>query len=220
METPTRKNIMLTPPFRLMVVARSQMGKTTLMIKLMVYFWVKMFKKIYIFCPTFHKDTKWSAVNEHVKSGKIKIYNNVDSSVIKKIWSKCVATEPVLFYFDDCTGQPDFKVNNEQGVINQLVCKGNHSGISTVWVIQKFTQCSTTMRANAEGLITFYVQSEDEKKYIYKEFGIGSFKNFKTIIDESTKTAYHNFYCNRQGPGMPDYYHNFNFIITQPDGSV
>lgn len=207
------------PPFRMMVVARSQMGKTTLLIKLLQYFWIKQFEKIFIFCPTYGKDKKWNLLNEYVSSGQIQVFSTVKNNTIINIWKKCDSIRnkrpgaKFLIYFDDCTGQKDFKVNQESGMINQLVCKGNHSGISTIWVVQKFTQSSTIMRTNAEALITFYVQSDDEMKYIWKEFGTGSFKKFKDQVQNLTKDQYHNFFVNRQGPGSPDYYHNFKLVI-------
>lgn len=203
-----------------MVVARSQMGKTSLLIKLMTYYWIHAFDKIYIFCPTFSKDPKWSQVNEAVNKGIIKVYGTVKNNTLMQIWKKCdetLQTKPdaqFMIFFDDCAGQKDFKMNQETGIINQLVSKGNHSHISTVWAVQKVTQCSTIMRNNAEGMITFYVQSEDELKYIWKEFGVGLYKDFKILLRNCTNEKYHNFYVNRQGPGAPDYYHNFKFIAT------
>ena len=201
-----------------MVVARSQMGKTTLLIKLMQYYWLKQFNRIWIFCPTYGKDKKWNLLNDYVESGKIQVFSTVKRNTLIKIWKKCdeirLSNEDAKFliYFDDCTGQKDFKLNQETGIVNQLVSKGNHSGISTIWVVQKFTQSSTIMRTNAEGLITFFVQSEDELKYIWKEFGIGSFSTFKEFARKMTEKKYHNLFINRQGPGAPDYYHNFKLV--------
>jgi len=89
-----------------------------------------------------------------------------------------------------------------------------------VWVVQKVTQCSTIMRANAEGIITFYVQSEKERKYIYDEFGIDNYKNFKAMLEHCTSEKYSSLYVNRQGPGRPDYYKNFRLIILKKDKNV
>lgn len=179
-----------------------------------------MFHTIFIFCPTFSKDKKWCQLNEAVVKGKVKVYGTVKNNTLINIWHKCdeilekTPDAQFMIFFDDCAGQKDFKLNLETGVINQLVSKGNHSHISTVWAVQKFTQCSTIMRSNAEGLITFFIQSEDEMKYVWKEFGVGNFKDFKVLLQSSTKEKYHSFYVNRQGPGAPDYYHNFKFIAS------
>ena len=152
---------------------------------------------------------------------QVDVYPVVTETLIKKIWAKTDQKRldkpdyKTLIYFDDCTGQEDFKVQDERGMLNQLVSKGNHSGISSVYVVQKFTQCSTTMRVNAEGLITFYTQSETEKKYIWQEFGYDTFVLFKQLIDSSTEEPYHSLFINRQGPGMPDYFHNFKWIVPK-----
>lgn len=197
------------------------MGKTTLMVKLMLYYWVNMFDNITIFCPTYSKDSAWRPVDTYYGK-KVVVYSKVSDVKIRNVWAKADrrrAADPKhveMIYFDDCTGQEDFKVNDERGIINQLVSKGNHSGISTVYVVQKFTQCSTTMRLNAEGLITFFTQSENEKKYIWGEVGVGTYKKFKEVMDSCTREPYHSFFVNRQGPGMPDYFHNFKWIKNMP----
>jgi hypothetical protein len=218
-----RDSIMLKPPFRLMCVARSQMGKTTLMIKLMQYYWLKMFNKIYIFCPTYAMDRSWRCIDKYVLDGKVEVRSKVENSVIQDIWDECNSSfkegEHKMIYFDDCAGQHDFKLDKETGKINMLVSLGNHSNISTVWVVQKVTQCSTIMRANAEGIITFYVQSEKERKYIYDEFGIGSYKTFKDLLENCTGEKYSSLYVNRQGPGKPDYYKNFRLIVIKKNSS-
>jgi hypothetical protein len=192
------------------------------MVKLMLYYWIKLFDRIYIFCPTYSKDGTWRCVDEYYTSGQINVYPVVHTDLVKKLWARTDKerlTNPnykVLMYFDDCTGQPDFNCVAAGGIMNQLTSKGNHSGISSVYVVQKFTQCSTTMRTNAEGFLTFFTQSEAEKKYMWQEFGVGTYPYFKSLMDESTKQAYHNFFVNRQGPGMPDYYHNFKWIVLAP----
>lgn len=222
-EKPIRP-IMLNPPFRLMFVARSQCGKTTLLIKLFHYYWVKQFDYIHIFCPTFSEDDKWDSVDKYVSSKKVVVYNKIDKNIIQNIWNKCKKwkTEKkkvhTLLIFDDCTGQENFCVNQNNNILNILVCRANHANVSTVWSVQKFTQSSTTMRSQAEGLITFSCLQEKEQKPLHQEFGLGSFAWFQKILTDATGSPYHYMYINRQGPGIPDYYHNFNFI-TNKDSS-
>jgi hypothetical protein len=212
---------MLKPPFRLMIVARSQMGKTTLLIKLLLYYWMKMFDHVFIFCSTYSLDDKWSAIDAYRASGKVRVWGNVKEKTVRKVWAECsrlLVKDPkkqFLVLFDDCGGQEGFKVDKPEGIINQLVTRGNHSNITTIWVVQKVTQASTTMRANAEGVITFYQQSESELRYLWNEFGVGSFNQFKTMLRNATSEPYHSFYVNRQGPGAPDYYHNFRYIQVE-----
>lgn len=216
--------IMMQPPFRLLTIARSQTGKTTLLIKLLHYYWIKMFTKIYIFCPTYLEQAKWSSLDKYVKSGKIKVYPVVDEKILKKIWNKYKELKSkgskhnVLILFDDCTGQKEFKVNQETGIINLMVSKANHAGISIAAAVQKITQASTIMRSQAEGVLTFSCLQEKEIKPLYDEFGVGKLKNFREMVINSTLQPYHYLYINRQGPGIPDYYHNFKFICVEPTG--
>lgn len=177
-----------------------------------------MFSKIWLICPTYAEDSNWSFFDAATQSGQVEVIAEVTENKLKKIWNWCKlqkTTDPsqhYLIYFDDCTGQPAFKTNQETGVVNQLCSKGNHANISIIFVVQKFTQASTIMRTNSECFITFYTQSDTEKDHIYKEFGAGTKKNFKQVLDACTRSHYHSFYVNRQGPGEADYYHNFKKI--------
>lgn len=216
---------MLHPPFRAMVVSRSQMGKTTLMVKMFQFYWLKQFGRVVIFCPTYTKDDKWREIDKFVKGGRVKVIPVVKTDIVQKEWFKwtselqreCVKKglpDQCLFFFDDCAGQPDFKINSEQGILNRLVSRGNHDQISSIWVVQKFTQASTIMRTNAEGLFTFYMQSDNELKKVWEEFGFGKFTAFKEWLHKCTGEKYHFLYMNRQGAGKADYYHNFKFVAT------
>lgn len=213
------REIFLKPPFRLMTVARSQTGKTTLLIKLLLWKWVHQFNKIYIFCPTFRLDKKWSAVDKYVISGLIIPKIKFSEQAVKNVWAKCMrekveskTEKHTLILFDDCVGQDKFKTNQETGIINQLVCRANHANVSTIWSVQKYTQASTIMRSQAEGLITFQCLQASEQKPLYQEFGMGDLKSFSNLLTECTKEPFHYIYVNRQGPGAPDYYHNFKLI--------
>lgn len=188
----------------------------------MIKYWIKEYKKIWIICPTFAEDDNWSFFDEYVKSGLVEVLSEVNENKLNKIWNKCKKAkvqsshDNYLLYFDDCTGQPAFKKNQETGVLNQLFSKGRHAGISIIIVVQKFTQASTIMRTNADGFLTFMTLSDREKDYIYGEFGWGGKKQFVKMVDDATKYPYHFFFVNRQGAGAPDYYHNFLKINYSP----
>lgn len=207
-------------PFRVMFLARSQMGKTTLLVKLLLNKWIldDRLKRVYIFCPTYNIDHKWSSVDSYVKSGKIKVYLKVDAKILETIWKKCIDRKAkgnkhdhTLVIFDDCVGQKDFRTNSDDGIVNKLTCKGNHANISTVWCVQKLTLCSTIMRSQAEGIIVFYCQ-EKELRPLHQEYGTGSLNWFRKLVELSTSQNYHTLFINRQGPGKPRYFHNFKLI--------
>lgn len=197
------------------------MGKTSLMIKLMIKEWFKLYDRIWIVCPTYAEDKNWSFFDPYIESGRVTVLSEVNENKLKKIWNSCKKAKiensklQFLIYFDDCTGQPAFKKNQETGVLNQLCSKGNHANITIIFVVQKFTQASTIMRTNSESFVTFYTQSETEKNAMYNEFGFGKKKTFGQILDMCTREPYASFYVNRQGPGAADYYHNFKKIKTE-----
>lgn len=184
----------------------------------MIKSWREQFYKIYIICPTFAEDDTWSYFDEYIKDGKVEVFSEVNENKLKKIWNFCKKQKiehknrHFMIYFDDCTGQPAFKKNAETGVMNQLFSKGRHANITIIIVVQKFTQASTIMRTNADAFLTFMTLSDSEKDYMYKEFGFGGKKKFIELLDDATSEPYDHFYCNRQGAGAPDYYHNFKLI--------
>lgn len=194
------------------------MGKTTLMVKLIIKYWLEEYSKVWIICPTYAEDDNWSFFDSFVEEGKVEVIGEVNENKLNKIWNFCKKQKQAdpkkhfLIYFDDCTGQPAFKKNQETGVVNQLFSKGRHSNITLIVVVQKFTQASTIMRTNADAFLTFMTLSDTEKDHMYKEFGFGGKKKFIEIIDKATIAPYHHFYVNRQGAGAPDYYHNFKKI--------
>lgn len=206
------------PPFRLMFLARSQSGKTTLLVKLLLYFWINKFNKIYIFCPTYSSDRTWKPVDKYRATKKVVVYPVVTERRLNAIWKEAEDKKlsddsdyHVCVIMDDCVGQKDFKTDSVNGVVNKLVCKGNHANITTIWSIQKLTLCSTIMRMNVEGIVMFY-QQDKELKAVHAEFGIGNSKQFMKLCQDCTTDNYHTLYINRKGPGRPDYYHNFKII--------
>jgi hypothetical protein len=201
-------------------VARSQSGKTSLLIRLIKHKWAPLFNKIYIFCPTYSLDKKWSEIDIFVKSGKVNVYGTVKQKILGSIWQKSADRKiqddnyKTLVVFDDCMGQKDFKTNSDEGIVNKLVCKGNHANISTVWSIQKLTMCSTIMRSQVEGIVVFFCQ-EKELKILHQEFGTGSLKWFRKLVESATSRPYASLFINRQGSGKPRYFCNFKEIILE-----
>lgn len=218
MEGKKSTTVLLKPPFRFLIVARSQQGKTTLLIKLLNNYWINMFNKVYIFCPTYKNDAKWGLIDPYIKKGIVSVYTNFSIKRVKAIHkasSKIVETNPdyhVLIIFDDCTGKNDYKVDGDKGYLNILSCSGNHSNISQIHCIQKLTQVTRTMRLQTEGLITFYIQNEPEIKALHSEFGTGSSKLFRRLLHHCTEKPFHFLYIKMQGPGPSKYFHNFDMI--------
>jgi len=223
METPDK--VIPKPPFRLMVVSRSQTGKTTLIVKLMYRYWIDIFDKIFLFVPTYREDNIWRLFDADIDRNII-VETKLSEARVKAKWIYCRKEQQkalakgnrlqFLFFFDDCGGETGFNVTKPSGVLNQLAIKGNHTGISCIYIIQKVTLASTTMRLNSEAMLCFYVMQENELKAIYAEFGTGTFKDFKKFLQYYTQEPYHFLFVNRQGPGKPRYYHNFVRITHVP----
>ena len=132
----------------MLVVSRSGSGKTTLMIKLLNNVWLQQFSKIYIFCPTYCEDNKWRLFDKYLKTKQVEVIRRLDPLEVLNKWQHVKRINKdrgkqklnVLFYFDDCGSEEGFKTNNDSGILNRLSSKGNHAGISCIFVVQKFTQ--------------------------------------------------------------------------------
>lgn len=208
----------------MMFLARSQSGKTTLLIKLLLGKWLPMFNKVYIFCPTYTQDKKWSCIDPYVLNDQVKVYGSIKKNTLIKIWKHSAdyktkyGDDPnhqyhVLIVFDDCVGQDEFGDHSNSNIINKLVCKGNHANISTVWSIQKITMCSTIMRTQVEAIVVFYCP-EKELKTLFQEYGTGKLNWFRKMVELSTSKPYSTLFINRQGPGKPRFFCNFKEIIS------
>lgn len=192
------------------------MGKTTLLVKLLSRFFIKSFDKIYLICPTFKNDEVWGALDKYTgKKKKIDVYTYFNADLVEKLWKKADKIKmkhknyQTLFVFDDCAGQPNFKVNTENHVINRMAATCNHSNVSVIAVVQRIINIAPAFRENAEALVMFTCQSENEKKALYAQFGIGTFKEFSRMITAVTAEPYNYLVVNRQGAGRANYYHNF-----------
>lgn len=216
-----KTQVLPKPPFRFLFVARSQQGKTTLLVKLLYNYWVKQFSKIYIFCPTYKTDRVWSVIDEFVKNKKVIVFTNFSLKKVKKIHENCVKAVQkdsnfhTLVIFDDCSGRAGYKVDGDKGYLNLLACSGNHANLSQIHCIQKVTQVTKTMRLQTEGLITFYIQNQEEIKALHSEFGVGRLKLFQKLLHHCTEKPYHFLYIKMQGPGPNNYFHNFDLINTK-----
>jgi len=150
--------------------------------------------------------------------GKIKRFKSMLILILKKSKKRIYGRRrkkrknkkhQTLIYIDDCTGQPGFKVDQPTGYLNIMAATANHNNVSIILCVQKITMASTILRCNMEAFMTFTL-NEKETKPTWEEFGMPvPFKLFRELIHDATAKPYSHYYMNRQGPGTPDYYHNF-----------
>ena len=78
------------------------------------------------------------------------------------------------------------------GVIDRLACNGRHLLISTVMLVQKYTQLSTCFRENLTGGI-FFQASNKQLDLIYEDHGNMPKKEFVSMFRKAT-TGKHAFF--------------------------
>lgn len=201
----------LKPPFVMYVAAPRGSGKTHLLVNLMIQpkFYRNMFNKVYIFCPTYYKDSKYAHLNlpEH------QVFTEYSNETLEDIIEHCNPKHQTLVIFDDCMAETDFKNNNNDNPLNKLAVRGRHDGISIIVITQKTTGTSTIVRSQSDGLIIFNCRSQAEIKAIYEDNCIGglSFNDFKDLLIKYTKEQYSFLYFNYQNNKAYD--RNFQEIL-------
>ena len=188
---PVRPEILPHHPFRWIFACRSQMGKTTLIIKLLIYKYLQEFDEIFIFCPTFSTDNKWAEFDPYVKKGKIHVFGIPTEKQIQIIWKTCEVRRvknkeyKTLIVIDDATGSELLTNQSNSACLNQFVCRCNHAGISLIISVQRLIQVSTTVRSQAEAFLTYFTQSDLEIGHIFTELG-----RFVERIHTDAKSSY------------------------------
>ena len=114
----------------------------------------------------------------------------------------------VLFVFDDVGYSGNLKAK-ENGIISLLACNGRHYLISTICIVQKYTQLSTCFRENATGLICFSC-SNKQLDLIEEDHNIKlSKKEFSRIFRDATNDKHSFFTINYSNDADKRYIKNF-----------
>ena len=200
-------------PMKLAIVGKSHLsGKTTLLASLLCFdnAYGKNFKgdNIYIVSPSLDQ-IKMKNLIEYKKIPAENLFPEYDEEVLTELYEllKEEYLEAVengkkpkqkLIIFDDVGFSGDLR-GKKGGIMDLLACNGRHFLISTIALVQKYTQLSTCFREQLTGLICFGC-SFSQLEFITNEHNTGSNKkNFIKAFQEATKKKHSFFtinYCN------------------------
>lgn len=196
-------------PFVMYLSAPRSSGKTHLLLNLMIQekFLKDKFDEVYFVCPSFYLDSKYSILDLDDKY----IMEKFDSKKIEKIIENKNPDDEILFVFDDCICEDQFKSNNSDNILNTIAIRGRHIKVSMLITTQKTTGGSSFVRSQVDGLMVWKPRSHSEIEAIYQDNCVGALdkKAFAKLLKETTKERYSFLYINYQ---TGDIYKNFTKI--------
>ena len=200
-ETKEDKNeiskILFQPPFRIIVVAPSNSGKSVLISNLISspdLPYRKFFKKnIFIFSSTFNLNDPSFSMSDNIE--KTNVYDEYNESAVMEIVNEQVGiihkyskkkAPHLLFIFDDVVQDlPKTKMS----IMNKLFFSARHYNISLILLSQQYKMVNRPLRLNASDIIIFQTGNNQEIQKIAEEQAI-EVNRFKQILKEATEEPF------------------------------
>jgi hypothetical protein len=222
----TKKKLLFDLPFRLAIIGRSQLsGKSSLAVNLLVKpmpFYRNDFKgeNVYIISPSVYTDEKMKIIKNQLDIPDENIFTEYDEDILMALYEylenqfieyeeKKEKPPNVLIYMDDLGYTNKLKDKNA-GFISKLLCNGRHINISSIQVVQKYSQLSTTTRCNLTGAIIFSLMTDKDLEAITDDHNyLPDRKAFKKMYRNNTKDK-HSFI-------IINYTNNYNEIYLDKD---
>lgn len=190
-------DVLFAVPFRILIIAPSNSGKSVLLASLlssddMPY--KKIFKSnIFMFSPTIHlQDPAFSEV-KNIKEGNI--YSEYNENILAELISeqeenikklgktKC---PNICIVMDDCVHElPSTKKN----LLKKLFFSGRHFNISLIILSQMYKSIDKSLRINSSDIILFETGNNNELRAIGEESAIDP-KEFIRIFKHATSEPY------------------------------
>lgn len=207
----------LNLPHRLLVLGRSGLGKTNLLMWMLLNekMYRYMFNKIYVFSPTVRDDPKWNALQipnsrKFTQVTQEKIYELIDhqKKLIAMANEQNLPHPQVLVIFDDCGAEPEMRGHLYANPVDKLDMLARHWGFSLWKLFQNVISSSVPGRTNADAAICFEYTNVLQRREIWAEFGLGTFSFFERLYAYCTYHPREFLFINRQGP-KARYFKNF-----------
>lgn len=126
--------------------------------------------------------------------------------------------ERLVWVFDDMVGSGLFN-NRRNNAFKRLTVRRRHYFSSLIGVTQAYKEIPKTTRTNANALILFKIDSDEELAVIYREYPMGlKYNHWLKVVQFCTEQPYHFVMFNLQ-TSNPDHkiIHNFDRPLSQND---
>lgn len=199
--------------FRALLIGASMSGKTNLISNLLCRHEMLQdyFDKIYIFCPTYHSDMNYRAIEENTPEGVIEVFDTLDEEALSTILHEQHAlveqhkehSPHVLFIFDDCVSEKNIQNKDLQ----KIFTRGRHANASSIIVGQQFKSIPKIIRNQASNVFVFKVNNSDIDAIAEEYENLHADKNkVKTMLKDALNESYGYFHINRQEPDSKKQY--------------
>ena len=174
-------------PLRACVFGPGGVGKTHLLVNLILDVYRGCFERIYIFSPSVNLDHVWGPAKDYIEQHlgvdpkrEPFAFDEYDPGALAAIIARQTKLADhmkrqgkhvygVLLIIDDHADKPEFSRNEK--LVHQLFVRGRHSFISTCVSSQKVTAVAPIVRVNATALCVFRLRS---------------FQDLETFLDETS----------------------------------
>lgn len=169
---------LLQHPYRLLIIGKSQSGKTTLGVKCIEYL-IPQVDEVYVVSPTYEFQETWAPIREYVTlyhDSTATIFETLKSTISNSIGhedaviGQRIETKRLLI-LDDVSYEKNLNQGNK-GTFNSFAYNAVHWNLSLVVIVHKTSNIGAGMKENCDGLILFNTINLKEVDNIYENYGI------------------------------------------------
>lgn len=222
-----KKNDIFDLPMRLIISGSSGMGKTSILGNIILrndaYRNDFEPENIFIFSGSLKGDIKIKTMIKELDIPDGNVYTSYNEELMEHVYDELVdrfeeainekrKPEHSLIIFDDLAFSNLFAKSSKNSQIDRLFCNGRKFLISTILIIQKYTQLNTCARENATGLI-LGKSSNKQLELVESDFNyLNNKKEFLNMVRENTKSK-HDFMVFT--PDKKEVYRNKDFKVIE-----
>ena len=205
--------------FRLILLAKSNQGKTNLLVNLLSQDDKRLYKNdfdgddIFIFSPSIKNDRKLQMLIKAKKIPDENLFEDYDPEVLDEIY-KMVQDEyekdidegdkpkHTLVVLDDLAFSGALKDSTKHSVVNKIFCNSRHINMSLICTAQAYVGSAgltTCARENTTGIIAFKM-SERQLDSFAKDHSYVNEKEFKKMFRKITNKPHSFFVVNYSNP--------------------
>ena len=155
-------------PYTAIFTGPTVVGKTHLVLDMMVTQYNKHFDKIIILCPTIRWNKTYIGRSWVIKDENVWLVEPKDKlyDCIEKL-SNLEADNAVLFIVDDIIA--DENLDKRRQFLLELAISGRHKNHYLWLLIQSYTAIPKTLRRQAKAIFTWYPKERGDMRTIHKE---------------------------------------------------
>ena len=220
-----RKNKTFDLPFRLLIVGKTGMGKTSILYSLLLQdnkeFYRNDFEpdRIFIFSGSLQGDNKLKIIRRELDIPDENTFSDYDEQAVEVIYDMMVdeyeealeekqKPKPFLMIFDDLSFTGSMKGQEKQSQMNRLFMNSRKFLGNIIVMSQKYSDLGTGLRENASGLILGKSSNKQLDLIEADHNYLKNKKDFREMFLDNTKEKHDFLVINFS---KPELYFNNNF---------